>query len=271
MLYLIIKIKFWLFLSALLILASNNLSAQTLPQIIKQLKPSIVGVGTLQATRRPPSRLSGTGFVVADGYHVISNYHVIPKKIDSDKKESLVIFYRPAGSKYRTAKKEQIKYRKVRILDVDKEHDLALLRIEGTKLPALRIETTRKPQEGESIAFTGFPIGAVLGLFPVTHRGIISAISPVVIPAPSSSSLTVKMIKRLKNPYFVYQLDATAYPGNSGSPMFSAADGKVLGVINKVFIKESKESVLQKPSGITYAIPAKYMIKLLKENKISGL
>ena len=78
------------------------------------------------------------------------------------------------------------------------------------------------------------------------------------------------MIKRLKNPYFVYQLDATAYPGNSGSPLFDAANGKILGVINKVFIKESKESVLQKPSGITYAIPGKYIIKLLKENKISG-
>ena len=247
----------------ILVLVSNGLSAQTLPQVIKQIKPSIVGVGTLQTTRRPPSNLLGTGFIVADGYHVITNYHVIPKHINKHKKESLVIFYRQAKS-------EQIKYRKVRVLASDKKHDLALLRIEGTKLPALKIETTRKPQEGQSIAFTGFPIGAVLGLFPVTHRGIISAISPVVIPAPSSSTLTVKMIKRLKNPYFVYQLDATAYPGNSGSPMFDAANGKILGVINKVFIKESKESVLQKPSGITYAIPGKYIIKLLKENKISG-
>ena len=72
-----------------LIFVSNGLAAQSLPQIIKQVKPSIVGVGTLQATRRPPSRLSGTGFVVADGYHVITNYHVIPKNIDADKKEFL--------------------------------------------------------------------------------------------------------------------------------------------------------------------------------------
>ena len=242
------------------------LQAQSLSQSIRQVKPSVVGVGTLQSTRRPPSSLQGTGFVVADGYHVITNYHVIPKHIKTEKKESLVIFYGQTNP----GKKNQIKYRKVRVLAVDKEHDLALLRIEGTKLPALKIEKSRKPQEGESIAFTGFPIGAVLGLFPVTHRGIISAISPVVIPAKSSSALTIKMIKRLKNPYFVYQLDATAYPGNSGSPMFDASNGRVLGVINKVFIKESKESVLQKPSGITYAIPGKYIIKLLKQNKISG-
>jgi S1-C subfamily serine protease len=243
----------------LLVFFTPALSAQSLPQVIQQVKPSVVGVGTVQATRRPPSKLTGTGFVVGDGYHVITNYHVIAKDIDSERKEYRSIFFR---------RNNQIHTRKVRVLDTDKDHDLALLRIEGTKLPALKIEQYRKPLEGESIAFTGFPIGAVLGLFPVTHRGIIASISPIVIPAPSSSKLTIKMIKRLKNPYQVYQLDATAYPGNSGSPMFSAESGKVLGVINKVFIKESKESVLQKPSGITYAIPAKYVIKLLKDNKI---
>ncbi len=250
----------------LLFLIGNNLSAKTLPQIVKQIKPSIVGVGTLQTTRRPPSSLKGTGFVVAEGYHIITNNHVIPKYINTEKKESLVIFYNKANS----GKTSRVQYRKVRVLDTDVEHDLALLRIEGTKLPALKIETTHKPQEGEDIAFTGFPIGAVLGLFPVTHRGIISAISPVVIPAPSSSTLSAKMIQRLKNPYYVYQLDATAYPGNSGSPVFDTETGQVFGVINKVFIKESKENILQKPSGITYAIPAKYIIKLLKKNKISG-
>ncbi|MCN4145008.1 MAG: hypothetical protein LC437_08270 [Thiohalomonas sp.] len=82
-------------------------------------------------------------------------------------------------------------------------------------------------------------------------------------------TLSVKMIKRLKNPYNMYQLDATAYPGKSGSPMFVNNNAKVLGVINKVFIKESKESILQKLSGITYAIPGKYIIKLLKKNKIN--
>jgi len=243
----------------ILVVTSNQLYAKTLPQVIKQIKPSIVGVGTVQTTRRPPSKLMGTGFVVADGYHIITNHHVIPRNINVERNEQLVIFYR---------QNKQVKYRKVRVLAKDKKHDLALLRIEGRKFPAMKVETSRKAQEGETIAFTGFPIGAVLGLFPVTHRGIISSISPVVIPAPSSSTLSIEMIKRLRDPYFVYQLDATAYPGNSGSPMFDSHNGKVLGVINKVFIKESKESVLQKPSGITYAIPAKYIIQLLKNNKI---
>jgi S1-C subfamily serine protease len=101
------KIKLWLFLFALLIFVSNQLPAQTLPQVIKQIKPSIVGIGTLQTTRRPPSKLMGTGFVVADGYHVITNYHVLPKDINTDRKEHLVIFY---------GRGKQVKYRKVRAL-----------------------------------------------------------------------------------------------------------------------------------------------------------
>jgi len=198
--------------------------SKPLPDLIKNIKPSIVGIGTHQGSRRPPSRLSGTGFVVSNGQYVITNHHVLPKNINLDKREKLVVFYN---------KNKKVHYNSVKIIDVDRQHDLALLKIIGKKLPALSIVQSKDPQEGEEIFFTGFPIGAVLGLFPVTHRGIISAISPVGIPVPSSSQLTSKMINHLKNAYEVYQLDATAYPGNSGSPLFSLKTGKVIGVINK--------------------------------------
>ena len=118
-------------------------------------------------------------------------------------------------------------------------------------------------QEGELYAFTGYPIGMVLGLYPVTHRGIISAISPVVIPVFNSGKLNSKLIKRLENPYNVYQLDATAYPGNSGSPLYDIGNGEVVGVMNKVFVQETKENILSKPSGISYAIPIEHVKKLL--------
>jgi len=45
---------------------------------------------------------------------------------------------------------------------------------------------------------------------------MISAISPNVIPMLKSDQLNVKLLSRLKDPYDVFQLDATAYPGNSG-------------------------------------------------------
>ena len=112
-----------------------------------------------------------------------------------------------------------------------------------------------------------FPLGTVLGFYPVTHRGMISTISPIVLPAQSSRQLTVEMIKRLNAPFNIFQLDATAYPGNSGSPVYSVENGRVIAVLNMVFIKETKEAVIEKPSGIAYAIPADYIKALLETIK----
>ena len=78
------------------------------------------------------------------------------------------------------------------------------------------------------------------------------------------------MVHRLSAPYEVFQLDATAYPGNSGSPLYHPDTGVVIGVINKVFVKESKENLLKEPSGITYAIPAKFAEALLRKAGLGG-
>ncbi len=233
--------------------------ARPLPDVIAQVRGSIVGVGTYEPSRRPPVKILGTGFAVSDGRHVVTNRHVLPKSINGERKEKLAIF---------SGRGKETKVHLISVLEVDAEHDLALLGLkDGKKLPALRLAGDKYLREGTSIAFTGFPIGMVLGLYPVTHRGIISAVTPVVIPAMSSRRLTPKMIKRMRNPYKVYQLDATAYPGNSGSPLYDAANGKVIGVINSVLVKSTKESALKDPSGITYAIPVRYVRRLLKRAK----
>ena len=70
----------------------------------------------------------------------------------------------------------------------------------------------------------------------------------------------------MRNPFDVYQLDVVAYPGNSGSPVYNIETGKVIGVVNSVFVKGTKESALERPSGISYAIPVKYVYDLLKKN-----
>jgi serine protease Do len=43
------------------------------------------------------------------------------------------------------------------------------------------------------------------------------------------------------------QLDATAYPGNSGGPVFDAASGQVLGVVNMVLVKAGPRKRAQQP------------------------
>ena len=253
-----LRLGTWIF--GLLLLTATNVSAADLPSTVAQIRPGVVAVGTIMPTRSPRAKFVGTGFVVGDGRHVITNRHVIPDKIDSKRKEKLSVFI---------GRGKQARSRTAELVGSDDKHDLALLRISGKPLPSLEIDGQEPVVEGKEYAFTGFPIGMVLGLYPVTHKGMVSAITPIVIPAMSSRQLTVQQIRRMRAPFEVYQLDAVAYPGNSGSPLYEIDSGKVVGVVNSVFVKESKESVLSSPSGIAYAIPSVYIKKLLDKEKIS--
>jgi S1-C subfamily serine protease len=233
--------------------------AQDLADTISTVKNSVVGVGTFMSLRNPQAQLLGTGFAVGDGRYVVTNKHVIADVHYEEQMEIAVFSGHGMNSKMHIATS----------VASDPVHDLALLRITSGTLPALKLGDSEHVREGELYAFTGFPIGAALGLYPVTHRGIISAITPIATPANESGQLSPEMIARLRAPYFVFQLDATAYPGNSGSPLYSVDSGAVIGVINMVFIKETKENILNKPSGISYAIPSKYIVDLLKSAKVN--
>ena len=234
-------------------------ATQNLPDTIEKIKPSIVGVGTFQRTRRPPSVFRGTGFAIADGLHIVTNAHVLPEKVDSERKEIVAVF---AG------KANAVEIREATKVAESRDHDIAVLKITGRPLMAMVLGDSNRVREGETFAITGFPIGMVLGLHAVTHRAMISAVTPIVIPQLSGQDLGRKVLTRLTAPYNVFQLDATAYPGNSGSPLYHPESGQVVGIINKVFIQETKESVLEKPSGISYAIPIVHLQDLLKRNRI---
>lgn len=228
---------------------------QSLADIVAKIKPSIVAVGTYMPKRNPRAVFLATGFAVGDGSLIVTNAHVIPDKLDNDHLEQVAIFYHKDNAEKAILATEAA---------LDKEHDLAVLKIAGEQLPPLKLGSVSSVREGQLYAFTGFPIGMVLGLYPVTHRGIVSAITPNVIPMLRSDQINLKLLKRLQDPYNVFQLDATAYPGNSGSPLYDPETGEVIGVINKVFVQESKENILSKPSGISYAIPANHVQNLLK-------
>jgi len=253
----IVKICSILALGLILPGMSHATDDNSLPDIIEKIKPAVVAIGTFQKTRRPPSIFRGTGFAVADGLHVITNAHVLPEKLDAEKRELIAVF---AGNT------SQMEIREATNVGEDREHDLAVLKITGRPLPTFILSNPqRRVREGEIYAFTGFPIGMVLGLNAVTHRGTISAISPIAIPQLSAQLLEKNVVARLSAPYNVFQLDATAYPGNSGSPLYDPASGQVVGIINKVFVQESKETVIQKPSGISYAIPVNHIRDLLRK------
>jgi S1-C subfamily serine protease len=236
-----------------------NSSKAEFVDVVAKIKPSVVGIGIHTPTSRPQNILRGTGFVIGDGQYVVTNAHVLPTELDESLLQKMAVF---VGSG------KNAKVRHAKIIATSNLYDLAILKISGLPLPAMILADDKMRPDGSYIAFTGFPIGSVLGLYPVTHRGIISSTTPTVVPAQTAGQISLKMLKRMRNPYFAYQLDATAYPGNSGSAMYDMKTGKVLGVINKVFVQSTKEAVISTPSGITYAIPVKYLHKILNENNI---
>lgn len=228
-----------------------------LPNAIDRIRPAIVAVGTSEPTRNPSYQFRGTGFVVGDGTLVATNNHVVPLAVDTNNREVVsVAIPQPGGDAI---------VREATVVGRDTEHDLAVLRMSGPPLPAVRLGDSSHVREGQYFAFTGFPLGGAIGLFATTHHALVSAITPIALPQATSRSLDAALVRRLRTERFnIFQLDATAYPGNSGSPMFNVETGDVIAVLNMVFVKGGKETALSQPSGISYAIPSVYLARMLE-------
>lgn len=227
-------------------------------ELIVQVKPSVLPVGTFNPLDSPRFGFRGSGFVVGDGNLLITNAHVLPERMTQstalEPKLAVLVRKGPDSAEMRPAA----------LVQLDRSSDLALLRFEGTPLPALRLGGPQTPREGMDIVFVGFPIGGALGFSPVTHRGMISSITPIALPSGRSQQLNERAVRRLREGSFnILQLDATAYPGNSGGPVLNVETGEVVGVINMVLVKGSKETALSQPSGISYAIPVSFVRDLL--------
>ena len=114
--------------------------------------------------------------------------------------------------------------------------DLAVVKIGGTRLPALKLANSNQVRRGQSVIVMGFPSRAASIQFSAT-RGIVSAKSSEQL-SPCNS--TVEYI----------QTDAAINPGNSGGPLTSE-DGEVLGV--NTWIAERTPSG-RRIEGVGYAV-----------------
>jgi len=112
-------------------LLACSAEARDLVQTIREVKPSIVGVGTYMVLRQQQDKLLGSGFVVADGNHAVTNSHVVPKDLDEGRRETVTV-YIPAGG-------NQAQRRPAKVQVRDPVHDVCLLRFEGPPVRAMRL------------------------------------------------------------------------------------------------------------------------------------
>ena len=155
----------WTLLLSPAALADNAVST------IERVKGSVVAVGTFERTRVPAFQFRATGFAVGDGSLIATNAHALPAVLDSERRETLVVLVPTPG--------QEPQVREARQVAVDTGTDLAVLKINGQPLPALKLGDLDSVREGQSVLFTGFPIGGVLGIFAATHRGMVAAITPI--------------------------------------------------------------------------------------------
>ena len=176
------------------------------------------------------------------------------RRSDTAKLEYLAMF---------TGKDNDLNAHQAVTVRVDEAHDLALLKFEGNPFPAMSLGQSSRVREGEECVYR-LSAGCIFGLYPVTHRGTVSAITPIALQANAASQLDPTQIRRLRPPTRSFSSMPPPTPGNSGSPLYHTETTEVIGVINKVFVKDGRENVLAKPSGISYAMPIEYARELLE-------
>lgn len=176
----------------LLLLASQLIKAQeTLPELVKRVKPAVVSIATFDGGGE--ALMTGSGFFVGQG-KVVTNLHVI--------RGAVRVEVKTLDGKGRT-------YPVAGLLAVDEEGDLALMSVDMPADRARAIELAPElPDEGEMI----FVIGNPLKLEGSVTNGIVSA------------------VREVPNLGRIIQITAPISHGNSGSPVFNLR-GQVLGVV----------------------------------------
>ena len=164
---------------------------ESLPDLVKRVKPTVVAIATYDADGEPV--MTGSGFFLRPG-EVVTNLHVIrgAKRCEVKTLDGKGKVFAVAGT-----------------LAIDEEGDLALLSVEMPRERPRASEIAEAlPDEGESI----FVIGNPLKLEGSVTDGIVSA------------------VREVPNVGKIIQITAPISHGNSGSPVFNLK-GQVIGVV----------------------------------------
>ena len=159
-------------------------AARDMQDLVKQLGEAVVQV-------RTPGGLGSGFFINADGY-LITNFHVI----EGETEISVEVYHQHDGQLDRET------YKQVKIIAINKFHDLALLKIEdknATKFKFVTLGSSDALSVGDSV----FAIGSPLGLERTVTAGILST-----------------KTRQIEGELYL-QTTAQINPGNSGGPLFN--------------------------------------------------
>jgi serine protease Do len=177
-----------------------------------------------QPDGEPQQRGLASGFILsADGY-VLTNAHVI------DSAEDVLVTL---------ADKREFK---AKTIGVDKRSDVALVKIEATGLPTVRIGDVSKLKVGEWV----IAIGSPFGLESTVTAGIVSA----------KSRDTGELLPLI-------QTDVAINPGNSGGPLINMR-GEVVGINSQIYSRSGGYM------GISFAIPIDEATRVYDQLRTAG-
>ena len=181
-----------------------------------------------QPNARPRGVSQGTGFIIsADGY-VLTNHHVV------DGADTVRIRM--------TDRREFV----AKVVGSDEQSDVALLKIDGSGLPTLRIGDSRALKSGQWVVAIGSPFG----LDHSVTAGIISAVGRA---NPYAGQRYVPFI----------QTDVAINRGNSGGPLLDTR-GQVVGINSQIFSNSGGYM------GVSFAIPIDIAMNAVQQLKATG-
>ena len=177
-------------------------------QIVQAVGPSVVSIQTralgvgafLQAV---PQEGAGSGFVLSSDGVIVTNNHVVD------------------GASAITVTLADGRKLDARVLGRDATADLAVLKVDATGLPAVKIGSSSALVVGDSVVAIGNALALDGG--PTVTQGIVSALDRTISAGDQGSGSSTETLRH------VLQTDAAINPGNSGGPLLNAA-GEVVGI-----------------------------------------
>lgn len=190
----------------------------------------------------------GSGWFGLENNIVVTNAHVISMIAPNSPPPAKITIYIDSGENGQNpgVKQRMIPHQHIKILAVDRTHDIAILEITGEKdLPVpMKIRPTSQLKERQGISIMGFPLGSILA------QNVGSRKQPSISVRTSTvSALRYDDFGILRN----LQVQAGISSGNSGGPEFDA-EGYVIGMT---------VAVIRMDRAIGLAVPTEHIQGLL--------